>query len=326
MGPRLCFLILLAIFFAMNMGASGFAVSFAPSTGSNLIKRNKALIIFAICVMLGSLLLGGRVAKTLGSKIISSEYIDLSVVLIILSSACISLFLANILKIPQSTSIITVGSFIGAGIYFKSLNFPLIFYLLSIWVCVPFLSYFITYFIAKKIYPPRLGNLRLYEKFFHHQNKLVKWTILTDCYSAFGIGTNNVANVVGPLMAAEIVNPIPGFLIFSLLFGLGGSLLGKGVLNTVSKEIVPLGVVSASLVSLVVATFIIICSALGLPAPYVQFSSLSILAIHTVKEEKNHSQTLVHPITKKILKVWIFTPLLSIVICYLLLSLFNIKR
>ena len=88
----------------------------------------------------------------------------------------------------------------------------------------------------------------------------------------------------------------------------------------------PLGVVSASLVSLIVSTFIIGCSILGLPAPYVQFSSMSILAIHTVKEEKNHSETLAHPITKKMLKIWVFTPILSIAVSYLLLNIFKVAR
>jgi len=310
----------------MNMGASGLAVSFAPSVGSNIIKKNRAVVFFTIFVIIGALLVGGRVAKTLSSKIIAPELITQPVVLVILFSACIALFLANILKIPQSTSIIIVSSFVGAGLYFKSLNFSLIRYLIFVWVGISALSYFLTYFIARKIYPPRQKNLRFYEKFFCHEAKLKKWTLFTDFYSAFGIGTNNVANVVGPLMAANIVSPSVGFLVFSLLFGFGGLILGKGVLNTVSKEIVPLGTISASIVSLVVSTFIIACSLLGLPAPYVQFSSLSILAIHTAKEEKNHSETLFHPITKKILKVWVLTPILSIIICYSILLLLGVKR
>lgn len=317
-------LLIIALFWAINMGASGFAVSFAPSVGSNLLRKNKALFLFTMFVLLGSILVGERVAKTLSSKIIPTEFITPFVALIILFSACASLFLANILKIPQSTSIITVGSFIGAGLYFKSLNIYFIIYLISVWITIPILSYFVTYFLAKKIYPPRLKNLYFYEKIFRHKDKLIAWTLLTNCYSAFGIGTNNVANVVGPLMGAKVINPLLGFVIFSILFGLGGFILGRGVLKTVSEEIVPLGVASASLISFVITTFIIICSILGFPAPYVQFSSLSILAMHTVKEEKNHIQTLAHPISRKILKVWIFTPLLSIVISYLLLYLFGV--
>lgn len=323
---KIILLLAISIFWAMNMGASGLAVSFAPSVGSNIIKKNKAVILFTIFVLLGSLLVGGRVAKTLSSKIVAPEFISEPVVLIILLSSSVALFLANLLKIPQSTSMIIVGSFIGAGIFFRSLNVSLIMRLLAIWISVSIVSYFITYFITSRIYPPRPNNLRFYEKFFSHKDKLQKWTLFTDYYSAFGIGTNNVANVVGPLVAANIINPTFGFLFFSLIFGVGSFVLGRGVLNTVSKEVVPLGLVSASIVSLVVSTFIIVCSILGLPAPYVQFSSLSILAIHTVKEEKNHAETLVHPITKRILKVWFLTPILSIIVCYLLLSIFHIKR
>lgn len=317
-------LTIISIFWAMNMGASGLAVSFAPAVGSKIIKKEKAVVFFTIFVLIGAFLVGGRVAKTLSSRIIAPEFISQPVVLIILTSACISLFLANLLRIPQSTSIIIVSAFVGAGLYFKSLNIGLIIYLISVWIGVSLLSYFVTYLIANKIYPPRKGNLRFYERFFYHKNKLRRWTLFTDFYSAFGIGTNNVANVVGPLIAANTISPNIGFLCFSLLFGLGGYIFGKGVLNTVSEEIVPLGIISASIVSLIVTTFIISCSLLGLPAPYVQFSSLSILAIHTVKEEKEHIHTLVHPLTKRILKVWIFTPVLSGIICYLLLSIFKL--
>ncbi|MCM8819522.1 MAG: anion permease [Candidatus Omnitrophica bacterium] len=320
------FLIIISIFWALNMGASGLAVSFAPSVGSNIIKKNMAVVLFTIFVFIGAFFIGEKVAKTLSSKIISPEFVTQPVVLTILFSACISLFLSNILKVPQSTSIIIVGSFIGAGLYFKSLNLSLIRYLIFIWINISILSYFLTYFIVCKIYPPRQKNLRYYEKFLYHQHKLKKWTLFSNLYSAFGIGTNNVANVVGPLMAANIINASAGFLIFSLLFGLGGFILGRGVLNTVSKEIVPLGTLSALIVSLVVSTFIILSSFLGLPAPYVQLSSFSILAIHTAKEEKNHSQTLAHSITKKILKVWVLTPILSIIICYSILLFFGIKR
>jgi len=321
----LIILIIVSIFWAMNMGASGLAVSFAPSVGSGVIKKNKAVLFFSLFVLLGSLLVGINVAKTLGSKIIPSSLINPKVALIILSSSCVSLFFANILKIPQSTSIIIVSAFVGAGIYFRKLNIFLLGYMILVWILVSLFSYFITYFLGKKIYPPTHKNLRFYERLFYHEKKLKRWTLFTNSYSAFGIGANNVANVVGPLIASNIINPIFGFIIFSLFFGLGGLILGRGVLNTVSKEIVPLGFVSSSLVSLVVSTFIILCSIFGLPAPYVQFSTFSILAIHTLKEEKNHRETLNHPVTKDILKVWLITPFLSGFISYSLLSLFKIS-
>lgn len=318
-------LFIISTLWALNMGGSGFAVSFAPSLGSKVITKIQSMALFTFFVLLGSLILGDRVANTLYTKVIPAGVIDRYVVLIILSSACLSLFLANIFKIPQSTSIITISALVGAGLYFKSLNIPFLLYLVVIWVVISILAYFLTYFITDRIYPPRFGNLELYVKFFNYNGFLTKWIIFTNCYTAFAIGTNNVANVVGPLMGADLFNPTLSFIVFSLIFGLGGGIFGKGTVDTVSREIVPLGVVTASIVSFVITNLIVLASILGLPAPYVQFSTLSILAIHTIKEEKNHIQVLDHPLISRLLKVWIITPLLSMTICYILLFMF-IKR
>lgn len=313
-------LIVVSVFWTLNMGASNFAVSFSPSVGSDIIKKNKAILLFTVFVLVGSLLLGGNVAKTLSSKIIPKEYLNGIVILIILFSASVSLFVANIIKIPQSTSITVVGSFAGAGLFFGVLNYFEILKMALVWITVSMLSYYLTYFIAGRMYPPSPKNFRFHEKLFKHEGKLKRWTLWTDCYSAFGCGTNNVANVVGPLVAAGILGQRTGFLVFAPLFGLGAFLFGRGVLNTISKEVVPLGVASASVVSLVVSSFIVFCSLLGIPAPYVQFSSASILAVQTVKEETEHTKMLFHPITKKIFLVWAVTPAISLSVSYILLK------
>ena len=66
--------------------------------------------------------MGKNVAVTLGKNLLPAGLISFDAALIILASAAISLFLANILKIPQSTSQVTVGAAVGAGLYFKQLN------------------------------------------------------------------------------------------------------------------------------------------------------------------------------------------------------------
>ncbi|MGC8976028.1 MAG: anion permease [Candidatus Ratteibacteria bacterium] len=314
-------LILISIFWAMNMGGSGYSVSFAPSVGAGIIKKEKAVFLFTLFVLLGSLFAGINVVKTLSSKIVPSEFLKEEVVLIVLFSSSISLFIANILKIPQSTSMVTIGSFIGAGIYFNALNLRFLPKIFLTWIFVSFISYYFTYLLWKKIYPPSFENLKIYEKIFLNKNKLEKWVLLSDYYRAFGIGTNNVANVVGPLFAAKIILPYEGFLTFSLIFGIGGYIFGRKIIGTVSNEIIPLGIASSSIISLVVSSLIILCSVFGIPAPYVQFSTFSILAIHTLKEGKKHIDSLNHSITRKIIKVWIITPFLSGFLTYILLSL-----
>lgn len=317
-------LIAVVLFFAINMGASGVAPSFAATYGGRLIKKKRALILFGIFVILGAILLGRNVSVTLGKSLLPKGLINFDVALIILSAACLSLFLANILKIPQSTSQVTVTSIIGAGLYFKHLYWKtILFKILPMWVILPVLSYVLTLFLYKTIYPPKHNNLHIYQKIFANERKLKISTLVASCYVAFAIGTNNVANAVGPLFGAGIINIIPGLILISPLFGIGALVLGKGNLETAGKEIVPLGLISSTLVSFVTATLLIIASILGIPQSLVQLNLFSIFAISCIKN--GHKCTIDHHITRKTFLIWIITPILSVIISYLLLSIF-VKR
>jgi len=120
---KLILLIGLGVFFAMNMGASGIAPSFAAVYGGRLIKKKEIIILFSIFVVLGAVVLGRNVSLTLGKSLLPKEFLNLNTALIIISSAALSLFLANILRIPQSTSQVTVGAITGAGLYFRHFYF-----------------------------------------------------------------------------------------------------------------------------------------------------------------------------------------------------------
>jgi len=312
-------LLAIASFYTMNMGASGIGISFSPAYGGKIISRRKAVLLFTISVFLGAILIGEKVSRTIRSKIVSQSYMTVDTVIIILLSCCLSLFIANIIKIPQSTSIVTVFSLAGVGLYFRSLNVKTITVLLITWGVFLLMTYFITYFVARRLYPPQARNLWIYEKVFTHEKKLRMFVLLTSIYSAFSIGTNNVANVVGPITGAGILDSYTGFLVFSPFFGIGSLLFGGKILNTVGKEIVPLGILTASIISLVVSSSIVLSSLLGLPAPYAQFLTVAVLAVNTVKRETYHADILRHPITSKIIKTWLTTPILSLVVTYTLL-------
>lgn len=306
------------------MGASGIAPSFAANWGGKLIKKKNALILFGLFVILGGVCLGKNVAVTLGKNLIPQEFINLDVVLIVLLSATLSLFLANLLKIPQSTSQVTVTSIIGAGLYFKHLNVHMLFFkILPMWIILPLLSYALTFLLYNNIYPPEHDNLHIYQKIFAHSKKLRISSLITSCYVAFAIGTNNVANAVGPLFGAGLIDIACGMILISPLFGIGAWLMGKGTLETAGLEIVPLGLVSSTLVSFVTATLLIFASVLGIPQSLVQLNLASIFAVSCVKN--GHRYTLDQHITRKTFTVWIITPLLTVVISYLLSGLF-LKR
>ena len=320
---KLIFLIAVVIFFAMNMGASGIAPTFSAVYGARLLKKKAAAILFTLFVILGALTLGRGVIKTLSQGILPKGFLTPEVAMIILASATLSLFLANLLAIPESTSMVTVGAVVGAGLYFKHLQLKTFCWLIPLWIGFPVISFVLTFFLYRIIYPPHHGNLWLYHKIFSHERKLKNLAIAISCYGAFAVGTNNVANAIGPLVGAGLINTTQGLFWVAPLFGLGAFIFGKRNMETFGKEVVPLGLITSNLVCLITGTLLVVASSLGAPFPYVQLNALSIFAISCVKN--GHRVTLSHHITKRTLMVWTLTPLLAISVSYLLLTLF-IKR
>lgn len=312
---RIIVTILISIFLAINMGASGFSVSFTPSYGCGIIKRKQAIMLYTIFVLVGAILIGDRVVDTLSLKLVNG-FENQSSGIIILISASIMMFLANLFKIPQSTSFVLVGAFTGAGIYYRNANFFKLGEIFLFAILFSILAFIVTYFIMKIFYPPTNKNFIIYEKIFAKRDIMKKFIIYTDCYSSFAVGTNNVANVVAPIIiSGSQINSILLLIIFAPFFGLGGLIFGKGVINTISKEIIPIGEISAAVISIVTSSFVIIASLLGLPTPYVQFTTFAVLAISAIKD--GLTQTTKKGLVKRIIFVWLIVPILTGVISYI---------
>ncbi|MFH0840203.1 MAG: anion permease [Candidatus Omnitrophota bacterium] len=316
-------LLITSVFLALNMGVSGFSVSFAPSYGSNILSKNKAALLYGICVILGACLIGPRVAETLMGKISYTQLGVLSASIIVISCA-ITMFLSNRLKVPQSTSFVTVASFLGASLYYGKVNWGTIGRILAFALVFSLVSFGLTIIIKRLIYPPHEDNLKFYEAFFVHRSKFKKFVIFHDMYAGFSVGTNNVANVVAPLALSLGTGNIFWFLIIAPLFGLGSYLWGERVIRSVSKDIIPVGEFSASIVSFITATFVLLASILGLPAPYVQFTTFSLLGISCIKDGFSH--TWGKSIVKRIFWVWILVPIFTAFLSFALHAAFGVAK
>ncbi|MDP3791693.1 MAG: inorganic phosphate transporter [Candidatus Omnitrophota bacterium] len=312
--------LVVAIFLALNMGISGFSVSFAPSFGSNVLSKNKAALFYGLCVIAGGCLVGPRVVETLVKKISYTEISLLSGGIIIAASA-ITMFLSNVLKVPQSTSFVTVASFVGAGLFYGRVNWYTVGKILMFALAFSIISFILTIFIKRKIYPPRHGNLRFYENFFVHREKFKKFIIIHDMYAGFSVGTNNVANVVAPLTGLLGMGNLFWLFAISPFFGLGAYFAGERMIKSVSKDIIPVGEFSASIVSFITATFVLLASLLGLPTPYVQFTTFSLLGISCVKD--GFKVTAEKSIVKRILWVWVLVPIFTALLSFGIHNIFH---
>jgi sulfate permease len=312
-------LIVLVSFFAMNMGASGFAPSMAAAYGAGFLSRLQALLFFSLFVLLGWVVAGGWVAETISQDIIPSRFIDIKVALIVVTSATITLFLANLLKVPQSTSQVTVGSLVGVGMSLGQLNGAPFKLMVPLWFILPLAAYTITLALGKWAYP-RLRHYVLAQSIMRRYRLLQFFVIASSCYAAFSIGSNNVANATGPLVGANIVGVLTASFFVAPFFGMGAAALGAGNLETAGKELTPLGVLSATLVSFVGASLLLLASGLGMPASEVQIKLGAIFAIGVVKS--GHAFMWRNPAARKAAVVWAVAPVISVAIAWILAQVF----
>lgn len=277
-------LLLSSFVFAVNMGGSGLAPSFAAALGAGVVPRRWAVVLFGVFVTVGALSLGKFVAKTLGSGLVPAEDFAHGTALCVIASATVALLLANLLKIPQSTSWVTVSAIATVGLVRADLNTDTILYrLVPAWIGLPLLSFVLTGLLLRPFYPLRGGNLRAFEWLSRHQRSLGLIVLATSCYVATAIGSNNVANVVGPLAAAGVVDVTTGFLVAAPLFALG-ALVFRSPAETIGRKIVPLGLVTAAVANLVTASVLLCASWLGIPQSLVHINAASVAAVSLAKE------------------------------------------
>lgn len=310
---------IIALFFAMNIGASGTAASMGPAYGSGAIpKKRTAMILVSIFALLGALS-GGEVVRTIGNGIISPGVLDVEIVIIILAAACLTLFFANVLGIPLSTSEVVVGAIVGAGIAYQALLFEQLVVIIAFWLITPFTAFLIGLVLGKWI--------RYAENRWKELTELGKWKkplafllIAAGCMEAFAAGMNNVANAVGPLVGVGLLDVSLAVLLGGLFVSLGAILLGGRVLETNGKKITRLSLLQGSAVSLTGGSLVITASIFGLPVPLTQITTSAIVGVGTADKGFQMWQ---QSIVKQIIKVWVVSPVISLVLSYGLILLFK---
>lgn len=310
--------IAIALFFAVNIGASGAAASMGAAYGSGAIRsRRLALYIVALGVFLGAILGSGEVVKTIGSGIVSSSILTVEVVIIILISATLTLFIANLMGIPLSTSEVTVGAIVGVGIAYQTLFVNSLLIIVSFWILVPATAFIITFFLGKLVL--------ILERRWPELKGKGKWggwlaalLIFTGFVEAFAAGMNNVANAIGPLVGAEIIEASTGIWVGGLFVALGAIFLGNKVLETNGKKITKLSLLQGSAVSATSGALVIIASVFGIPVPATQATTSAIFGIAATE---NGFKFWRNDVISQIIKVWIVSPVSSLVLAYSLINI-----
>jgi sulfate permease len=287
---------IIAMFLAINMGGSGTAPSFSAAYGANILKENLIPGLFGIAVLTGALVGGKETANTIGKGLLNPEMMSFTIVSIILLSVSLSLLTANLFGIPQSTSQATVLAVVAPAVYFDSLNTAKLLYeILPTWFIMPVASFIISYLIGKYLYKPIRKRGYTMSKKINDSYVLKGLIIVMSLYVAFSIGTNNVANAVGPIASLSFnILDLPqnnyvhvlilATLIVAPCFGIGSSIFGQKLLKNTGKEIVLFGKIEAVIIAFISATLLLTASLIkGIPTSLVQLNVTAIIGIGVAK-------------------------------------------
>ncbi len=310
-----------ALFMGLNIGGNNAAAAMGAAYGAKVRTKYQAVLLIGVFSLLGAMFSGEEVIKTLGSGILPRGTILMEGAIVAVGAAGVTVFLANVLRVPISTSQAAVGAVVGIGFFYgaSKVNTPLLGYIVSWWIVTPILAWLLAYLMGKYLYTKILIWLAdHYESEASIRKSLNVLLTFSGCYVAYSAGANNAANAVGPFVGAGAIQPFYGAVFGGIAIGFGALLMGGRVLDTVGNEICELCVIRAAFVELVSAAIVHAASVLGVPVSLGEIVAAGVIGIgcansgmHIVKSDT----------VKKIAIAWVVSPLLAGALAYALMNL-----
>lgn len=335
-------LLFAAFYVGWNIGANDAANCIGTTVGAQILSFRKAAILMAVFVILGGVLQGHHVMKTVGKGIVISEpdvyqehnggpvpaefhqYFpdgrlpDLAI-LVALLSAGFFVTLATFTGIPVSTSQAIVGGVAGVGIglvgmqasYFK---LGVLLKILGAWVVSPILTMILAFIVFQ------LLGLALRNAKVAIWSKLLGYAVIASAaYVSYSLGANDVGNAIGPLLAKFPDKGIYLAILGGVAMAVGALTFGTRVTNTVGKSITPLDYSGALAAQTSAAFGVHLFSMFGIP---VSTSQAVVGAVIGVGFTKGMRVISIRKITT-IFVGWIVTPTCAAVFAALVYRLLD---
>ena len=227
-------LVAAAFFMAWAIGANDSAKAVGTAVGSGIIGFRRAVLVIAIFTTLGALLGHSAVSSTVATL---ARGMSAGNVVLVLFSAGLAVTLASLLGMPISTTQSIIGALVGASL---ALGLPVdwatVIKIVSAWILSPLVAGLFAIAVYR-LYRPVLRRIKCLKNLELTQ----KWLVfLASAYSAFNLGTNELANVMGLSGGLPFAN-----LFLSTALTIGALTFSYEVMMTVGRDISPLGPTSA---------------------------------------------------------------------------------
>lgn len=330
------------LFLGWSLGANDGATIFGTAVGSRMLKFKNAAIIASLFIIIGAVISGNGTTSTLNHL---GNINTAAGAFIVELAAALTIYLMVRSKIITSTSQSIVGAIIGWNFYsLKSTDYGLFSTIASTWIICPILAAI----FAIAIYHISKLFLKICHISLLKQDAYIRLgLILSGAFSAYALGANNIANVMGVFVKSNILNPLPLpfnialtstqvlFLIGAIAIAVGIFTYSKKNTETVGQDIMQISpfvawivVISQSLVLFVFASpllhnFLLSNNLPTIPQVPVSCSQATIGAIMGIGIIKG-GYCINWRLISRMALGWIATPIISGLICYI--SLFVLSN
>jgi len=294
------------IFLGWSLGANHTGNVFGTGVATGTVKYRTAIILTAIFVFLGSYLEGPKCMKTVGALStltpIEAFYCALA--------AGLMMSILTFLAFPGSASQAIIGAVLGAGVLSHTADFTKLYKIVTCWAFTPvfaiFASYSLYHILGYALERTRISMTR--------RNLIYSiGTLLTGCYGAYCLGSNNVANVTGVYVGSGLLDARTAALIGGISIAAGVLTYSRKVMMTIGKGIVPLDPFSALVSVLASALCLHVFTQIGVPVSSSQAIVGSVVGIGLAGDV----QTVSLKMLGRIALGWVLAPTTAGILAYL---------
>lgn len=320
MDPILILILLAGFYMAWNIGANDTANSIGTSVGSGVLSLRGAVIRIIIFDFAGAVLYGKFVTKTIGKGIVDIEAIgDVHVITIgalaALLAASLWVTFATFKSLPVSTTHSIVGAMLGFGLVaagMHNINWMVMAKIVLSWVVSPLAGAIVAFTIYNMV---RFFVIRKVEDSAKVEKVFGYLQIFTAMFVGFAIGSNDVANAVGPIYLVYTLRG--GSVAMNWILALGGMGIvvgtvtwGYRVIDTIGKRVTEVTPTRGFAAEFACASVVLANSFIGLPISTTHTLVGSVIGVGFARGLKALNLAIV----TRIIASWIITvPALSLI-------------
>lgn len=302
--------ILSGAFLGWSLGANDSANIFGTGVATGTIRYRTAIWLTAFFVMIGALLEGPKCMQVLTDL---SRLVPLDAFLCLLAAA-LTMTAMTFLAVPASSSHAVIGAILGAGILHGSADFSQLYKIVTCWVLTPICGLVLGYTLLRLLTLffnlSRMGVTRRNRIYF-------SGILISGCYGAYTLGSNNVANVTGVYVGSGLLEPGAAGLIGGLAIAAGVLTFSRRVMMTVGKGIAPLDPFTAFVTVLAGALTLHLFTQVGIPVSSSQSVVGAVVGVGLV----GGIRTVSPRILIRIGMGWIVTPISAGILSWLFVLL-----